>query len=46
LSIILATWEAEIRRIEIQRHLRPKVHETSSQPIAGHMPFILNYAGK
>jgi hypothetical protein len=35
-SVIPATQEAEIRRIAVPGHPRQKVHETTSQPIAGH----------
>jgi hypothetical protein len=36
-SIILATWEIEIRRILVQTQSGQKVHENPSQPIkAGH----------
>jgi hypothetical protein len=36
-SIILATWEAEIRRTELQSYWGQKVHEIPSQVIAGHI---------
>jgi hypothetical protein len=34
--LILATWEAEIRRISVQGHHGQKVHKTPPQPIIGH----------
>jgi hypothetical protein len=33
MPVILATWEAKIRRIIVQGQPRQKVHKTSSQPI-------------
>jgi hypothetical protein len=42
--VILATWEAEIRRIMVRGQPRQKVGKTPSQPIKsweqGHMPVI------
>jgi hypothetical protein len=35
MSIFLATWRAEIRRIMVQDHTRQKVSETPSQSISG-----------
>jgi hypothetical protein len=31
MPVILATWEAEIERTEVQDHPRQKFHETTSQ---------------
>jgi hypothetical protein len=34
--VILATWEAEVRRIKVQSKPRQKILKTLSQPIAEH----------
>jgi hypothetical protein len=36
MPVILATWEAEIRRIVVQGQHRQGIHQTPSQPITGH----------
>jgi hypothetical protein len=35
MSIILASWEAEIKRITVQDHPGKRIHYTPSKPIAG-----------
>jgi hypothetical protein len=39
-SVILATWEAEIRRIAVQGHSKQNIQETPSQPIPGHSSLL------
>jgi hypothetical protein len=36
MPVILATWEAEIRRVMVQDQPEQKVHETPSQSTAGY----------
>jgi hypothetical protein len=35
-SVILAPWEAKIRKIVVRGQPRQKVHKTPSQPMSGH----------
>jgi hypothetical protein len=41
LPVILATWEADIRRIEVQSLSRQKVSKTTSQPISWELWWML-----